>query len=497
MATEKLQTYPQKPRVFILSDISNEPDDAESLVRYLLYANQFETEGLVACTSTWMKNETHPEDMEKIIDAYSNVVDNLNKHVHPDYPYPPAEHLRSLVMKGAETYGMSAIGTDIPLSPGAQLLYSRITHPSTKPLWILCWGGTNTLGSALLKLDDDFSPEDSKRLLSRLRVYAISDQDDTGAWIRNSFPDIFFIASVHGWNQYGLAAWTGISGENYYGFDAGGPDGSKWESSWLKDNIQTGPLGKLYPDPIYIAEGDTPTFLYLIQNGLGVTDYPDYGSWGGRYTRTDPSTEGLNSNHYSDAVDRVTVNNQTYTSNHATIWRWRNAFQNDFAARMRWTIEAEFENANHHPVVTVNDFTGLTPLRIEAEAGSTITLDTKGTYHPNGNAMTFKWWHYREPSATQWLVDAEVAELDIKAVDEGAEGKKVEVRLPPAEKCAVQFGSKKPVVQGQLLHLVLEVTGEGVPSLTSYRRVLVQVTNKELRGGEEVEAKGEVAMKDV
>lgn len=102
MATEKLQTFPQKTRVFILSDISNEPDDAESLCRYLLYANQFETEGLVACTSTWMKNKVCPQDMEKIIDAYAGAVENLNKHVHPKWQYPAASHLRGLIRKGEE-----------------------------------------------------------------------------------------------------------------------------------------------------------------------------------------------------------------------------------------------------------------------------------------------------------------------------------------------------------------------------------------------------------
>lgn len=102
MSTERLQTFTQKPRVFILSDISNEPDDAESLCRYLLYSNQFETEGLVACTSTWMKNKVCPEDMEKIVDAYAGAVDNLNKHAHPDWQYPSANHMRSLIKKGAE-----------------------------------------------------------------------------------------------------------------------------------------------------------------------------------------------------------------------------------------------------------------------------------------------------------------------------------------------------------------------------------------------------------
>ena len=95
-----LQQFPSKPRVFIISDISNEPDDAESLVRYLLYSNQFQTEGLVACTSTWMKTKVCPQDMEKIIDAYAGAVDNLNKHAHADSQYQPAHVLKSLIRSG-------------------------------------------------------------------------------------------------------------------------------------------------------------------------------------------------------------------------------------------------------------------------------------------------------------------------------------------------------------------------------------------------------------
>lgn len=101
-STSKLQSFPSKPRVFILSDISNEPDDAESLVRYLLYSNQFQTEGLVAVTSTWMKTKVCPQDMEKIIDAYDGAVSNLNAHAHPDSQYPSAQYMRGLIRKGAE-----------------------------------------------------------------------------------------------------------------------------------------------------------------------------------------------------------------------------------------------------------------------------------------------------------------------------------------------------------------------------------------------------------
>ncbi|KAF2119585.1 hypothetical protein BDV96DRAFT_486833 [Lophiotrema nucula] len=492
MDPTKLQSFKVKPRVFILSDISNEPDDAESLCRYLLYANQFETEGLVACTSTWLRNKVCPQDMEKIVDAYARAVANLNKHVHPDWQYPPAEKLSGVIRKGAETYGMSAVGDDIPLSPGGELLLQRITAPSLQPLWILCWGGTNVLASVLLKIDDTYSPEDAARLKSRIRVYAISDQDDTGAWIRNNFPDIFYIASIHGWNQYGMAAWTGISGERFYGFDQGGPDYTKMEKEWIKENIQIGPLGSAYPDYQYIAEGDTPTFLYLIQNGLGISEFPDYGSWGGRYARTDVSGEGLNSNHYSDAVDRVIGRDgKIYTSNQATIWRWRDAFQNDFAARIKWTIEDDVSRANHHPVITVNDAPGFAPVKITAEAGSKVTLDASKTYDPDNDKLTFKWYHYKEPSASQWWIDAEVADLSFQKLDD--EGRKVEVTLPPPDKCAVELRTRKPVEKGQLLHLILEVTDNGTPPLTSYRRILIQVTNVKLLGGEQgADAVGDV-----
>lgn len=92
--------FPSKPRIFILTDITNEPDDAESFCRYLTYANQFHTEGIVAVTSVWLRNKVAPENVHEIIDAYEKVVDNLNAHVHPESLYPSAEYIRSIVRSG-------------------------------------------------------------------------------------------------------------------------------------------------------------------------------------------------------------------------------------------------------------------------------------------------------------------------------------------------------------------------------------------------------------
>ncbi|KAJ5685042.1 hypothetical protein N7536_007661 [Penicillium majusculum] len=482
-SSRQFQSFPSKPRVFILSDISNEPDDAESLVRYLLYSNQFHTEGLVACTSTWMKSKVCPQDMHKIVDGYEKVVDNLNAHVHPDDPYPTAQYMRSLIKKGAETYGMAAVGDDIPLSEGGQLLLERIQAPTADPLWILCWGGTNVLASVLLKIQNTHSKADAVALRSNLRIYTISDQDDSGVWLRTTYPDLFYICSVHGWNQYGMAAWTGISGDKWYGFDKGGPDPSKISKEWIRKNIQIGPLGSTYPDFMFIPEGDTPTFLYLIQNGLGVAERPEFGSWGGRYIQTDISRRYGEHSHYSDTPDEVDgLDGRSHKSNQATIWRWRDAFQTDFAARMQWSLTPDIGKANHHPVAVVNGTKGPAPLIFELEAGSKFQLDASASYDPDPNdSLSFKWYQYKDPSATQWSVHHEVGELGIKSLDEA--GSIVEVTLPPPEKCCVELISRKAIQKGQLLHIILEVKDNGSPALITYRRIAIQVTNENLLGG--------------
>jgi hypothetical protein len=378
---------------------------------------------------------------------------------------------------------MTAVGDDIPLSEGSQLLLERIQVPTSEPLWVLCWGGTNVLASALLKIQNTYSKADAAALRAKLRIYTISDQDDTGVWLRNTYPDLFYISSVHGWNQYGMAAWTGISGDKWYGFDKGGPDPLKISKEWIRENIQIGPLGSTYPDFMFIPEGDTPTFLYLIQNGLGVAGRPEFGSWGGRYIPTDISGRYGEHGHYSDTPDEVDgLDGRGYKSNQATIWRWRDAFQMDFAARMQWSLSSDVGKANHHPVAVVNGTKGPAPLMLELEAGSTFQLDASASYDPDPNdSLTFKWYQYKDPSATQWSVYYEVGELGIKSLNEA--DSVVDITLPPPEKCCVELISRKAIQKGQLLHLILEVKDNGSPALITYRRVVIQATNEKLLGG--------------
>lgn len=96
-----------KPRVFILSDILNEPDDSMSLVRLLVYSNLLDIRGLCATTSFFLQNATHPEEMRKIVEAYGTVVDNLNQHVSADFQYSPSEKILPLVTSGPAVSGMT------------------------------------------------------------------------------------------------------------------------------------------------------------------------------------------------------------------------------------------------------------------------------------------------------------------------------------------------------------------------------------------------------
>ena len=75
---------------------AREWDDSESLLRYLLYSNEFNTRGSCAVTSTRLRNATHHEAIRQIITAYGTLSDNLNKHVSPRTTYPVLRDLLSL-----------------------------------------------------------------------------------------------------------------------------------------------------------------------------------------------------------------------------------------------------------------------------------------------------------------------------------------------------------------------------------------------------------------
>ncbi|KAI1483508.1 DUF1593-domain-containing protein [Daldinia eschscholtzii] len=464
-----------------MSDILNEPDDSMSLIRYLLYSNEFDTRGICATTSWWLQNETHPEEMKKIINAYGEVVENLNQHVNPESPYDSADKLLSLVTSGPSVYGRAALHQ--PLSEGAERIILALQE-SKEPLFITGWGGTNTLAQALLHINNTMSSSDAAELRSRIRLYTISDQDDTGAWIRAHFPDIFYVVSIHTWNMYQLATWTGI-------FLAGCPcvNSSLVQNPWLDANIRLGPLGSLYPQVIYGMEGDTPSFLWLIQNGLGYRDRIDWGSWGGRYNRPQAPVDwagGIDTNHFVDSLENVVgLDGQQYSTPQASIWRWRSAYQDDFAARMQWTLTSDFSQVGHPPVLNINGQEGPDPLFVLVKNNETYTFDASLTLdsdNPTDNSrLDFQWVLYREPTMFQ-------ADIQLKTLNPPA-GSTGKVETNDAGFTNVTLGTKIQVTVPQSqknpstgmwpgFHILLQVTNKaGKYPIRRYMRVVCEYDN--------------------
>ena len=236
---------PEKRRVLVLTDIENEPDDAMSMVRFLTYANQWDVEGLVATTSVHQQTKTAAWRIREIVEAYGKVRGNLLKH---EPGFPKADELLAVIKEGRPDYGMKAVGQGMD-SPGSELLIQAADRPDARPLWVLVWGGPNCLAQALWKVRETRSPEALARFVARLRVYAISDQDDSGPWIRSNFPGLFYIASpgFHRYGGYHHATWTGISGDNFHGRFAGG-NFTIVDNPWLDQHIRSkGPLGAAVP----------------------------------------------------------------------------------------------------------------------------------------------------------------------------------------------------------------------------------------------------------
>lgn len=450
-----------KPRVFVLTDIENEPDDAMSMVRFLVYANQYDIEGLAATTSIHQRNRIAPERIRSIVQAYGQVRDNLEKH---EPGFPTQQTLMERVCDGLPVYGMSGVGAGHD-SAASKLLIAAVDKEDTRPLWVTVWGGPNVLAQALWSVRATRTAAELEQFVAKLRVYTISDQDDSGPWLRTEFPKLHYICSPGSSNggAYHHATWSGISGDNFHGRFAGA-DFSVVTNEWLDQNVRSkGPLGSVYPRWEYLMEGDTPSFLNLINNGLNDPEHPEWGGWGGRYELYTPRFQRWylqpeTRPFYSDADDEVLgTDNRWHTDNHATIWRWRREFQNDFAARMDWTVKP-VDAANHPPVPKLAHAN-----RLSAKPKETVKLSAEGSVDPDGQALSYHWFCYSEAGTFPVSSASDGISIPITNFDQ------VNASFVVPDKRVMPPGTGS-------IHIILAVTDHGQPRLTRYQRVIVDVT---------------------
>jgi hypothetical protein len=490
----------EKPRVVVTTD--PELDDANSLIRFLLYSTDFRIEGLVYASSGfhWKGDGTGkkvsvpnreysrwglnlcpcaswrwaPDErfIDRAVETYEQVYPNLRVH-DPSYP-TPAE------LKSKIRWGNVEFDGDISKdSPGSNLIKALLLDDEPGPGYLLAWGGQSTIARALKSIHDQYSasPEWSaiQQKVSRKAILSSSgDQDDTYAtYIKPNWPDIRTLPAGAGGVALGYGAQATASAENalYYSAD------------WTRENVSSrGPLGALYrvwgdgkqmvqgdifdyfglsgytaeqlkargyivwtpprPKGEFLGEGDSFTFLNLVANGLGGE------GWGGRgQTRTafQGAAQFGSINSYDDLLrlqERAAAAGRPPSPDPNVT----PAAQNDFAARLRWSVTPTYAGANHAPRVTIQGSS-----QISARPGETVRLEGVVS-DPDGNAVAVRWW--------QWK-------------DVGTYPGQVTLTDPTALSVSMQVPSDATV--GQTIHMVLEATDHGTPALTRYQRVIVRL----------------------
>ena len=413
--------------------------------------------GLGATTSVHQKNKIAAWRIREIVDAYAQ---GARQPRVARAGFPERGCLRAVIVEGRPDFGMHAVGKGMD-SPGSELLIKSVDRQDPRPLWVPVWGGPNVLRAGAVESARHALGQGAaavRREAPRLHDLRSGRQRPVDP---QDFPELFYIASpgIHAGGAYHYSTWSGISGDKFHGRFAGA-DFSIVDNPWLDENIRSkGPLGAQHPHTKFMMEGDTPSFLNLIGNGLSDPEHPDWGGWGGRYEFYTPRMrkwflEPETRPFWSDAEDEVLgVDGNWHTANQATIWRWRSAFQNDFAARMDWTIKP-YAEANHPPVARLAHSEQLT-----AKAGERVNLSAEGPPIRTATDSLYIWFYYPEAGTL--------------SVATGRTGEPLTIENANARDAS--FIVPKNVLKPGTMHIILAVTDDGAPALTRYRRVIVTV----------------------
>lgn len=438
-----------KPRLVVCTDIAPahiEPDDMESMIHLLAYADCFEIEALI--TSVGWNCDPYPTEwhqyLTRAIEAYRKDVNNLKarseqKNFLPmkledskqakGY-WPSADYLLKRAVMGSINGGIKTIGKDND-SPGSDLLIRLADEADSRPIYVAAWGGANTLAQAIWKVKQSRSDEEIKKFINKFRIYTITDQDmdynnrmnrtySSHMWLRKDFSaDLQFIWDEGTWQEQcelGKRAWQ-----------------------LHKNNIQGhGSLGSEYPTYKWGVEGDTPSFLYLMPNGLNDPEDPTQTGWAGYHERgicPDSLTTAWNS--WQEPVRSISI---------AYKQRFYPDELNDFIARIEW---AEKGSGNKNPIVIVNNQPGLASIHINAHVNDVIKLDASNSYDPDNENLSFTWWQQPE-------IGDQLLSID------GSQQPKASVAIPSS-------------ASGKDFHIICEVHDDGPYQLVAYRRVIITI----------------------
>jgi hypothetical protein len=494
-----------RPRIVVTAD--PELDDNNSLIRFLLSSCDLDVEGLIYASSgyhwkgdgkgtkwyvpgreyarfgldtcpcaswRWARNERFIDDA---VEAYEKVYPNLKVH-NPNYPLPA-------LLKSKIRYGNIEFDGDISKnSPGSDLIKALILDNKPGQLFITAWGGQSTIARALKSIQEEYENTTQwklikKKIARKVVLLPSGDQDDTYAkYIKPNWPDIEYRQFVAGPN-YGYGAQL----------RAKPTDSVYLTSKWMKENVSDrGPLGAIYrvwgdgkqmvkgdrmdyfgltgytneqlrkmgylvwmpvqPKDSWLGEGDDFTFMNMLGHGLRAYEKGSYGGWGGReLSGQEQSIFAIPAGDTSQQAMAAAMSSMTEQLNKMANGYpdFFPAAQRDFAARLKWSVTPKYADANHAPIAEIEG-----PLNVIASRGETIRLNGKVS-DPDGNKVSVKWWQFQVGTYP---------------------GK---ISLPNTNAAQVKVLIPKDAVSGQTIHVILEVTDNGSPSLTAYQRVIITV----------------------
>ena len=493
----------EMPRTVITND--GEVDDMNSVLRALLYSNEMDIAGIILTSSQFHYAGDPSKGIEpyrwtgsdwlyKYIDDYGKVYPNLIKH---DPNYPTADYLRSVTKIG----NIKNVGEMDEITEGSEFLKNIILDDDPRVLYIETWGGTNTTARALKSIEEEYKntpqwEEIQEKINRKVFIYIILNQDSSYAdYIDKNWKGItvlndrnHFAHFAYAWRSFKddikdtfKAAWNvenllnkGALMSNYALMEDG---------RWLPGELENEQRGVNYITRFpeydkydFISEGDSPSFFYLLNNGLRSHENPTYGGWGGRFGEFVGSLAVDNVLDYNPKTQRFET---AYT-----MKRWIDDIQNDFAARADWCVANDYSKANHAPVVSIREGND-----ILAEPGERVTLHAVAS-DPDGDHITYKWWRYFEADKYQddkrdkpavyevhgTIIDFPWMDAKLTLARDLLPGEVLDsIPLTGANTSEVSFTVPNDANGGDNIHLILEVQDNGKHHLKHYQRVIITV----------------------
>ncbi|MFW6370829.1 MAG: DUF1593 domain-containing protein [Bacteroidota bacterium] len=290
-------------RIIVSSDIGgNDPDDFQSLVHFLVYANEFDIEGLIS-SPPYAGRKKH---ILEVIDAYEKDYDKLQEH--GNFPLP--DSLRNITKQGAIHPQPDSIPDT--LSEGAQWIITKALEEDDRPLYIQVWGSITDVAQAV---------HHNPAIKEKIRVYFIGSwntRQDTNArnYLYDHHPDLWWIEN----NTTFRGMYMGGYQEEDYGND-----------SFVMQHVKGhGALGDLYwSKKKTIKMGDTPSVLYFLD---GDPANPEGESWGGSFIPADHGPY-----YWTDNPDTTLIVNGREGAK--TVSKYRKEYLEDWKERMDWIKE--------------------------------------------------------------------------------------------------------------------------------------------------------------